>query len=329
MSEEKRIAWFANNREDSLSCYTSVQLIPLLENEFEIDWVFENRKVDDADLYFYQIENIHENEFIREHALENPGVILYHHLFDPCKDPYFDAELAKAARQALFTQERNAEEFKRISELNTKTSYLPYPVSFKENKKSASSQIKKICFCGGPEHEWRAEKVLQALKELEDKFVFYWLVGKSQKKAAEKIIENFKSLDLRLLSNKSPKTWKNLLTDADLAIHTLYSAFHDHGAYLPISFSEAVPCIVSNFGAAEYLPDQVCYKVSAGVDEIKEIKSAIDQCLSKQDNSKAAITYQHAMDIHDAKNVASELSCAFQAASTDEEFQSVLKSLKR
>lgn len=307
--KKKRIAWFANNTEDSLSYYTSVQLIPLLENEFEIDWIFENKKVDAADLYFYQVENIDENNFIKEHAKDTPGLILYHHLFDPRKNPYFDTELAKAAQQTLFTQERNAEEFKRVSGLNTKTSYIPYPVSFKENKKSIDAQVKKICFCGGPEHEWRAEKVLQALKELTGQVVFYWLVDKSQKKAAQKIISNFPSLEIRLLSNKSPKTWKNLLADADLAIHTLYSAFHDYGAYLPISFAEAVPCIVSNFGAAQYLPDHICYKVAAGASETLEIKNAIDRhfCDSKQLVSKLA--FEYAIETHEAKNIAGELSC--------------------
>lgn len=296
-SKVKKVAWYSTNAEGSSSFYLSTRLLPHLN--LDTEWVFNEEVEVDADISIYQIENLKSAEFVKEKAKKNPGIIIYHDYLDPSSDPLFDIELANSATHAIFTQERSADEFRRLTNNSIKISYLPYPVQIVDKQQVIK---KKIAFTGGPENEWRSVKLLDALLELDEKISLIWLIDKSEIKAVKKMIEDYSSLDIRLLTNKSVTAWENLVQDCEVAVHTLYSAILDHGPYLPISLASSAKVILTNFGAAEFVPDQVCHKISAGANEVDEILGAIKSWESKSDVAREWIS-----ENHDPRFVAAEL----------------------
>jgi len=226
---------------------------------------------------------------------------------------------------AVFSSERDHAEYKRLIELRLtgfkqpRSFFLPYPVAAKLSELSQTRRPRQkaweIIYCGTPRIEHRAHKLLPALKELGSKVKLTWLLGdETEKQAAGELLNEFELKECNLLSGRSPQSWAGLLTKADIALHPLFSAYGQPGPYLAMSLMAGLPCIVSRFGATDYLPEELVFKITPGEGEVMEIKSALTAIIEDVVHFCPQAVSAYAYERHEAKKTAGELAWIFESS---------------
>ena len=218
------------------------------------------------------------------------------HVAWPTRNLDYPQEIPLAVREAsmsllpLFTSERNVIEYGRnvssrlIASATAAVTQiphamcLPYPVDFEflascdnPDTLADSSSPLRIGFCGSPRIEHRAHKLLHALSQLECSYRLVWLIDENECGEARALAQEYRISDIEFVSQRSPYRWKQLVRSLDVAVHLLFSAFGQTGPYLQISMARGLPCIVTNFGAEQGLPESVVFKTTPGDREAVEI----------------------------------------------------------
>lgn len=248
-----RIAWFSvlnterSSAGESLSAYFTDCVLPFLQERFEIE-VFHNsfekykglptfhylqaaprHAAYPYDIFFYQVEDKKENDFIRTHLGLIPGVVLFHDFVlstdgpEPILNSPWQATLKKfqnldltwtdrgaqflkegqiAFREAgytlvpLFSNSANCEQYKSLirqrlaGDETPSPAYIPIPVTdFKESLSSMNTL--QIAYCGTPFIKHRAHKLFPAIAKLDKPKKLHWLIAEDEVKRAEDLLNEF------------------------------------------------------------------------------------------------------------------------------------------
>lgn len=306
---------------------------------------FERDRSQPYDILFYQVDDSIYTRFLRVHMGQMPGMVWFHDIVFttfgpepilnspwqaavsgfhskqpewpergeeiPQVGPYGFRESAYAA-QCLFSNPTGLAEFRR----NVKTSLtqqlvpapacLPMPVDPRLEKTSAGF-TGTIAFAGPPRIEQRIHKILEALRGLEGDYKFIWLLDSTEKAAAEELLREFGISQATLIIGRSPKRWAEIAAGADIAVHTLFSVYGQPDPYLAQSLVLGLPCIVSRFGATEYLPDALVFKVQAGNTEATEMQYILRAIFSARGFDRAQRVREFALQRHSRNRIAEEL----------------------
>ncbi len=156
------------------------------------------------------------------------------------------------------------------------------------DQKCNQSGNKVIAFVGSPAIEYRSHKILEAISNLNN-ISLHWLVDTSEKEEAQNLLNEYNFKNAKLVTDRSPLNWSEVVSKADIALHTLFSVYGTPGPYLPISFSHGVPTIVTNFAEGEYLPQDLVFKITPGDKEAVNLRETISQILLLPDSDLALI----------------------------------------
>lgn len=312
---------------------------------------FERHAERPFDVCFYQLEDLKICNFLRIHLGLMPGVVLFHdYLFstdgpEPILNSAWEETVQKfhaAGRRwpdraneyvrrgpyglregglalvSLFSSIRDHDEFRRhtkralqnTAEGNLRSYYLPLPVECGVSA-VASQTPNEVYYCGAPRIEQRVHKVLLALANMKIHCKLRWLVAQEEETQAREMLKEFSLVDAEIVIGRSPEAWKTLISAGGIAVHTLFSAFGQSGPYLPLSLSAGLPCMVSNFGAMEHIPDDVVYKIQPGETEAREIEETLALLLSRRDLHTTARVRCFAEEVHDRRKIAAELAAIF------------------
>jgi len=341
----------------SLSAYFSRRILPLLKSEFEIELfhdkfekapgfesghylsAFKRHKQAPFDLFFYQIEDRPETNFSRMHLGLMPGIALFHDFVfstpqpealvespwceaffgeevDPFKSPIGFRE-GGLCRGAIFTDARQAEEFKRSVAMRLKLGDFPAPDAYHvplpvlEIGAAQKKSHDLIAFCGSVRIEHRAHKIFEALAELKEPYRFVWLVEDGELEKANELALEFGLSSIQIIGGKTPEKWNQICKEAALSLHTHFSVYGQLGPYLQISLSHGAPSIVTRFGAAEYLPEELLFKVEPGAGEELQYLEIFRKVLASSNQELSNKLLAFASDCYSDRKVAAELSYAF------------------
>lgn len=235
--------------------------------------------------------------------------------------PYALREGAFAA-VPLFSTERNVGEWRRtkqswIGDKHKRSNlpdalYLPLPVNMQRWTAESTKREKFTVACASPPWmEFRAHKILEAISGFGKTIDFLWLVNPEEKIPAQELLEEFGITTATLVEGRSANNWGSLVASADLAIHTLFSVYGQPGPYLQISLASGIPAVVTNFGASEYLPESVVFKIEPGDTESAQLKELIGKFIVGELQVEPSRLRNFVHEMHDSGSVALELASIF------------------
>ena len=357
-SSESKSAYFTESTLPLLRQRFEIELFAAQESSNEVSsnflTAYRRHREKPFDLFLYQVEQGRHSHFTRMHLALMPGLVLFHDFLFTDSGPeslvesewcekLYGAELdwlkspigfreGGLAVLALFSDARMHDEFRRSvggalrqsAGLKAADSfYLPLPVT-PAMPLAANPTEGKIVYCGTPQIEDRAHKFLQALARLKGPYKLVWLAAEKERAQAAQLLREFSVKDAEIVTSRSPKRWSEILEGAALAVHTHFSAYGQLGPYLQISLMRGVPCLITRFGAAEFVPDRLVFKVDAGNTEAWQIEQVLDSMLQGRVELDRNALRAYAEQNFAAKRVAGELGNVF------EEFSPVLsRALKR
>jgi len=222
---------------------------------------------------------------------------------------------------ALFTNERQHGEFSRLAqkrisvagEENCARSYfIPFPVETFAQDMSGSSP-KKIVYSGSVRIDHRAHKLLEALSNINVDYQFVWLLEESELEKGRELLREFgiDGAKVKFVCGRSPQMWRNELKGADIAVHTLFSAYGQLGPYLQMSLMAGVPSIVNSFATDPFLPDRLIFKIESGEHEAYELWAVLEKLLCQDLSLLRTQIGAYALENFDSQQVARELSSVF------------------
>ncbi len=373
-SHRQRLAWFSalnlpGRRSASLSAYATDQILPFLKDSFDIT-VFHNgfeqyqdfktahflsaselHEQQAFDIFFYQLEDHPDLNFIRQFCGIMPGAIWFHDflftshgpepiLNSPFEDTIqiFNSGKYTFRKRGYEYQERErsgireaglsvlqffsreiarSEAQRRVTRrLDCKSDaprnyYLPLPIP---EIPLASPGQQRVCFCGSVQIEHRAHKLLQAISELEMSIPLVWLIDQRERKQAEELLQEFEIQNVELITGRSPEKWVEIVQGGGVAVHCLFSVYGQMGPYHAISMAAGLPTLVSDFAGAEFLPDNLVIKIEPGAHEARQIAEALGAVFSSRMQFSAKAIAEYARELYSAKFIAGELSFALKSS---------------
>ena len=66
---------------------------------------------------------------------------------------------------------------------------------------------------------------------------------------------------VELVIGRTPANWQQILAQAEIAIHLMFSVFEQPCPYLPLSMAAGKIVIVSDYAYSEVLPDGAVFKI--------------------------------------------------------------------
>lgn len=318
---------------------------------------YDRHRKNPYDLVFYQYEDTKLANFVRLHLGLIPGITLFHDLlikeelpppltFSPWPDiinlyknpeyiwpdrypqpdrgPFAYREVALSpislysSSRLCGEARRNVEE--RIGEgqkwLYPKMLYLPLPINDSDVSTKNKSDKKIIAYSGSTAIEHRAHKVLEALKNFED-VQFNWLINKDEELYATEMLNDYKITNYKLFFGRNPERWSKIVSEADIALHTLFSVYGTLGPYLPISMLNQALVVVTDFAEGESLPDNFVFKIEPGEYESQQLVTTLKSIFNLSESDLELVKESgrsYAIEHHNSKLVATELSNIFYSA---------------
>ncbi|MCB0335170.1 MAG: glycosyltransferase [Bdellovibrionales bacterium] len=306
------------------------------------------------DVFFYQLEDSPLCQFARVHALLKPGVVYFHDFVFTSFGPepilnspwkiiqgkfagvdvawpkrdqkhYQDGPLAKRegtfAPIALFSNPAQHTQFKDLhldSLADTSSSYfLPLPVS-QDGKLVAPRMGKvRIGFCGSPRIEHRAHKLLSALSQMHEDCELMWMVRDKDRSHAENLVAEFDIGAVSMVTDYGPAVWQDLTQSFDIAVHLAFSVYEQNDPYLGMSLMAGLPCLVTDFGPSQALPDNVVFKIQPGDSEAFQIQRVLEALNARQVawNSQAARAF--AVERYHVAAISHDLVSTFERHESD------------
>lgn len=322
------------------------------------------------DFFFYQLEDLKASNFIRVHMGLMPGMVWFHDFIfssfgpEPILNSPWQYVVDKFNHPAtawpsrgeeldqfgplgfregawavtpLFSSPTALAEYRRNVKTKLASSekesengfFVPTPVSSRRIERT-SGNVFRISYCGSPQLEDRAHKLLLALREIRTPYVLQWLIDESERAQAQALLGEFEIPSCTLITTRTPEKWRTVAAASDCAVHTLFSVYGQPDPYLAISLMTGLPCIVTRFGATEYLPENIVFKVEAGTHEATEIKEALRVIHERTVPDVGERSREFALDLYSSEQVARELSSVFtRSAPKLERFSSAWTAFER
>lgn len=240
----------------------------------------------------------------------------------PARDGEFERGGPFAYRESayspvsIFSTERNFGEWKRNHERSIgerfsdsvyRSFYLPYPVRERIKEYGTVTNYSRVLYCGSPRIEHRAHLLLEALRHAGE-CELVWLIDSEERCQVEALLEEFAVPSVVLVEGRSPARWGELLAQGGTCVHTLFSVFGQVTPYLNMSLLAGRPCIVTNFGGAEYLPDSVVFKIQPGETEGRELSAVLQALTNEKSRFDPSFQITYAQELFSSEAIASELS---------------------
>ncbi len=310
---------------------------------------FEHHKERPYNIFFYQLEDNKAANFTRIQVGINPGVALFHDLlfstdgpepilnspwaetiklFNDPDHPFPERERkykkngplgyreAGVAMLPIFSSEQHHLEYQRnithkFRITDQQSYFLPHPVSSRlSSARKVRSSRKRMGFLGTPELQHRTHKILMALAEVSFDYELIWLVNPIEAAQARTLLEEYDIKNCELIEGRSPERWSSIMPTIDIALHTLFSVYGQLGPYHAMSLMAGIPTIVTNFAGAEYLADDIVFKIMPGQHEAHELTHLFNSLLEKDDQTgllAARRAQEFAREFFDAEVVAEDL----------------------
>jgi hypothetical protein len=196
---------------------------------------------------------------------------------------------------------------------------LPMPVSICAKQAAVvnfelnEQQKLTVLFCGAPRGEYRAPALLAALAKKSIKSKLIWLLDSHELQQAQDLASEFAALEIEFVEGRTPARWNELVQQRGaVCVHTLFSFYCNASPYLEISIAAGRPCIVTDFGFSDSLPETVVYKIGMGASEVRELEAVLQTIaknLSVLGASSAAANF--AAEEFASEKVADELNRIF------------------
>lgn len=234
----------------------------------------------------------------------------------------------------IFSSERNLSEWRRTTAASVRDAlpaaassdgfYIPMPVDAPIAPAALSGGSGfKIAFCGKPWIEYHAHKLLEAISGRAD-IETVWLIDKGEEQAAVDLLSEFEVSNAVLVIGRSPGRWAEIVSGSRFAVHSQFSFYSQPGPYIQISMAHGVPCAALDFGASEYLPEDLVFKVSPGDTEAAQLSSIIELLQSGNSAGLSDRMRKFIAERHDSSVVAASLSRILsQAIPVSREFRSL------
>ncbi len=315
---------------------------------------FERHRQNPFDLFFYQIEEGTSSHFTRFHSALQPGAVWFHDLIvsdagpvplyvspwekvvQKFKDPQtlWSERAEKSTHKgpllyresafsgvSLFSTEHAHHEYRRLVKtrlVDAPSYFLAHPVD-PGLTRIPHGALLQVAYCGSPRIEHRAQKVLPALAQIKTPYRLCWMVAADEEAQARALLAEFPPAEVELIIGRTPRRWSDIAKKSDVALHPLFSAYGQPGAYLAISLMCGVPSVVSSFGATEYLPESVVCKVRPGESESFETAEFLRRLLAPSAEGTALRgamserSRRFALEFYDRRHIAAELALVFES----------------
>ncbi len=168
------------------------------------------------------------------------------------------------------------------------SAYIPWPADVSASKLrkratavSAANPL-RIGFSGGARMGARSHSLFTAISQLSDPSLVQvvWMIRDERDRLrAAKLRAEFSTVQIEIVSNRTPQRWSELLQSLDLCVHMHFGMFERVGPYLPLSLGAGLPCIVSE-ECADWLPREIALFVRPGETEIGELRAMLDEILA-------------------------------------------------
>lgn len=299
------------------------------------------------DLFFYQVEDRKAADFCRMHLGLAPGIVLFHDFIMRTRGPVSLLESpwlrtisrvnscsaedfasveplawreAACAPFAVFSDPRSLDEFRRKVTLRIESGrsleessfYLPLPAAC--GHASAAQKVFTVCSAAGVQVEHRAHKMLLALSRCKVPVSLIWLVDSAEEGLARELLAEYGIRDARIISGRSPARWAEVAGGADAAVHTLFSAYGQCGPWLQISLMAGLPCLITDFGSADYWPEGLLFKIEPGESEAVQIAAVLEKLAATDLTAQREASRSYASCEFATPKVASELARIFELA---------------
>lgn len=250
----------------------------------------------------------------------------------PDREKIFNKEGKAALREAamcfvpVFSSQKDYGDYLRLSKQKLVSAeealafYLGIPVNcgklavnLPQAACSAAAQSRKILlFCGSPRVEHRAHCLLAAIARMGESVCLKWLLADSEVEQARKLCAEFDISSFELLGGRSPAKWEAMLAQGDIALHPHFSVFGQTSPYLQMSLMAAKPCIVSDFGASDFLPSSAVFKVPVGHEEVPVLYQTLQYIISHPELAQIAQAREFAIEFFECRSVANQLAYIFE-----------------
>lgn len=305
-----------------IDCFVQEQGAAFGENPYSFLTALQRHQDIPYSFFLYHVEDHPASSFARKHMGLVPGVSYFHDVFfrpecwnselrrvhqiskqkifksefgkgDSSEDAFCDFE-RNVTLLPIFPCERNLEEYRRRGDSTwadakafvASPNLIPYPIEDRGQScggaTATSSQKKIIAFSGTVNIEDRAHCLLSALGRLSLDYELHWLIAESEKDQSLFLCKEFDVTSVRFQHGRSVKKWQELVSSADIAVHTLFSGYGDPDPCLQVSLMAGVPCIVSDFSAPATLPQNVVCKIPPGEGEVENLLHTITRLLSDE-----------------------------------------------
>ena len=304
------------------------------------------------DCFFYQLEDSRATAFVRAQLALLPGVVLFHDfiLSDDGPEPilnspwkeivrrFHDSQYAWPVREAehkaerphalreaafailpLFSCVRWGSEYRANCKLrlvepigSQRAGYIALPAD--SLTRGAATPNLRIASSSSPRIEGRMHLVFGALSKLKSPWQLTWLVAPSERAAAERLVHEYELQSVKIVAERSPQRWREVLSDCDVAVHLHFSVYGQVGPYLELSLAAGAAVLVSQFGATESLSSEVAWKILPGVREQAEIAAVLDRLSSERSLCRNSIAASYAREFFSPTAVAADLAIALNSA---------------
>lgn len=173
-----------------------------------------------------------------------------------------------------------------------------------------------LAFCGAPQVEARAHLLLQAIARTA-KVNLVWMVQNSAEQAkAEALIADLvpklgSSDRITFEFGATPEDWLKVARSADLAAHLHFSVYGKPGPFLATSMASGLPCLITDFGASRFIPDELVAKIQPGEAEVLEIAAWLEAFCDGRWSPRSAEIANWALENHSPRAVAEDLKQIF------------------
>ncbi len=200
-----------------------------------------------------------------------------------------------------------------------KNFFCPYPIDPKiiraacneENRATQSANQLKIAIFGSANIEDRVHKLFLALRNVNKKVCVNWMLPASSVQIASARAEEF-NIKCQFVTDVSCESWFKIVSESDIATLTRFSAFGSLSPYLDVALLASKPVIVTDFGDADYYPNNIVSKIQMGSFEANKIAKLIND-LSTKDPVSNSQGRSFVLENNQLDQVLHNLICVFNA----------------
>lgn len=374
MSKRLRIAWFSplnlKQAGESAAGYFSEAILPLIRDQVELELfhnsfesyqdyptfhflnAYQRHEKNPFDVFFYQLEDRSEANFVRLHLGLIPGVVLFHDFMytsfgpEPILNSPWQTTLAKYRDPTANWVARGAENeqkgpaawreaaYASVALFSNPASHLEFlnwdrlEIAEGVDKSEGSFYLPHPVDFSELEGKSPGEQFTisfvgtpriehRAHKVLEalsglEGYQLLWMLDESELESARELLEEFEVSAVELIEGRSPAAWKEVARRSDVALHPFFSVYGQPGPFLAISLAAGLPVVVTNFASSEYLPDSLVFKIQPGETEALEIREVLREIVDQRDSWDRERISACAAEFHDHRSVASELMSVFE-----------------